>query len=134
MPERTKIVPTVGRIVLCWDAARRIAGLPGIIVHVWGNTPDATVNVHVFGDGVNEPYSRNMISVRVYEPDEPTPNVPHCTWMPYQVGQAALTEKIAQQAGLIDKAPEAEASAPAGQCVNKTPEAAPEAVGTEASD
>ena len=88
-----QIVPTVGRNVLCHGMSP--AGvIPGVIVHAWGDTPEALINVHALGDGGNEPMYQAMMSVRIYNADEVPPDAgeKYCTWMPYQVGQAAKTE------------------------------------------
>lgn len=88
----SEIVPTVGRVVLC----HRVSGfgpLPGVIMHVWGDTPDALINALAFGDGVNDTVLNAMFSVRVLDPDSPAPaEGQYCTWMPFQKGQAARTQ------------------------------------------
>lgn len=89
---KPKIVPTVGRMVHCHGVSNH-GPIPGVIIHAWGNTPDSCVNVLAFGDGSNEPLMQPMMSVRVYDPDEPrNAEEDCCTWMPYQMGQAAKTE------------------------------------------
>ena len=96
------IVPTVGRVVLCHGVSQH-GPIPGLIVHAWGDKPDSYVNVLAFGDGGNEPVLTPMMSVLVLDPDvQPNPELKtYCTWMPFQKGQAAMTEKIAQAAKLI---------------------------------
>jgi hypothetical protein len=45
--------PTIGRIVLAviQDSMGALITRPAIIVRVWGETPDAAINVQVFCDG-----------------------------------------------------------------------------------
>lgn len=99
----TKIVPTVGRVVLYKlsqhdaDTILRALGfkpgnsmregdvLPAIIVKTWGNTPESAVNLQVLldGAGVHWVPSRCVGDV---------PGTYH--WMVYQQGQAAKTEAV----------------------------------------
>ena len=98
------IAPTVGRVVLFYPPANvtRAGGkplraskgqpFPALITHVWGAS---CVNVAPLPDGTFgelPPYT----SVLIREPlgdGESGPDGAFCTWMPYQVGQAARTEQ-----------------------------------------
>lgn len=60
------------------------APLAAIVTHVWG---DAMVNLAVF-DSNGTAHGRT--SVQLVQADEPKPEHGYfCSWMPYQVGQAA---------------------------------------------
>jgi hypothetical protein len=97
----TKILPSVGRIVLFTpshvDASTlvhhdRTKPLASIVTHVWN---DAMVNLTVF-DSNGAPHSRT--SVAMVQEGEPKPEHGYfCTWMAYQTGQAAKTEKLQAQ-------------------------------------
>ena len=81
----TKILPTVGRVVLF--APSRLTG-DGRFAHIDGRKPLAAIVPHVFGDGNGMSHSRT--SVPLVQEGEPKPEHGYfCSWMPYQVGQAA---------------------------------------------
>ncbi len=87
------IKPTVGRKVWFFpDGNPSTAPWDGNVVKVHS---DRTVNVAGF-DPNGMPFAR--ISVQLLQEDDPTPPHAHCTWMPYQIGQAARMEQ-AEQAG-----------------------------------
>lgn len=90
------IKPSVGRVALFYPADRtpNEQPLPAIVAAVWG---DRCVNLAIFGrNGV--PMSHPPTSVTLVQPDDPTPTGGcYCTWMPYQVGQAAKTEELEKQ-------------------------------------
>jgi hypothetical protein len=56
--------PSVGRIVHYTPHPERGKGqpYPAIITHVWGDSPDACVNLHVFGDGTTGALSNPMVT------------------------------------------------------------------------
>jgi len=97
------IEPTIGRVVLFWPtlAYARDKGmayedtgkpLPAIITYVHNLR---MVNLAVFDqNGENYP----VTSVPLFQDGEPVPNGGfYCEWMPYQKGQAAKTEALAEQ-------------------------------------
>lgn len=100
------IKPTIGRIVhyhqngssrspLCYDL-----GQPHAAIIAFVHT-DIWVTLTVMGhDGVARP----IASVQLVQPGEPTPIPGHdyCTWMPYQMGQAAKTESLEAQLQLAN--------------------------------
>ena len=87
------IKPTVGRVVLFYsDPSADVR--PAIITHVWG---DPCINVATW-DGNGSPVAAPPTSVRLVQPGESLPaSGPYCTWMDYQVGQAAKTEALEKQ-------------------------------------
>jgi hypothetical protein len=101
----TKVRPTVGRILLCFDRKSNPTNpVPGIVVHVedHGPTEVPMVNVHVFGDGENVPCgSSTWLYVPVfdagsYERGEVYPGWEQwCEWMPYQMAKAAEAKQAA---------------------------------------
>lgn len=100
------IKPTVGRVVWFYPQGSRenTQPLPAIVSAVWG---DRCVNLMVIEqNGV--PMSHPPTSVTlVQEGDERPKQVDgtfgrHCTWMPYQIGQAAKTE-AAEKAAAASK-------------------------------
>ena len=104
-----RITPTVGRVLLFFtngcsinqrqtdqphvfvsDFAQPDPGQPcaAIIARVWS---EGMVNLAVF-DANGDAHA--VTSVALVQPDDPKPQFGYyCTWMPYQVGQAARTEK-----------------------------------------
>lgn len=92
------IPPTVGRMV--WFTPSKIDDdrhdltqpLAAIIASVWS---DRMINIAYFDqDGV----SGNETSVALLQDDDSKPgNGRFCTWMPYQLGQAAKTEAVQAQ-------------------------------------
>jgi len=97
------IKPTVGRVVLY--KARGTMLYPGagedfqaaIICRVCS---DSRVNLVVF-DAVGKPMG--MTSVLLVQPEDVVPASDYCTWMPYQVGQAAKTEALEKQLAAKEK-------------------------------
>lgn len=94
------IKPTIGRVVWYYPtAAEPGAAVPGgplaaIIACVWSDT---CVNLAVF-DCNGHPFANPPTSVLLIQDDAPVPTGGgYCTWMPYQVGQAAKTEELQKQ-------------------------------------
>lgn len=97
----TKIVPTVGRVVLYRLSSADIRMidkshgfkpgndyregdiLPAIVVRTWGSTPESAVNLSVLLDGVGTYWATSRVV-------GDAPGQYH--WMAYQQGQAAKTE------------------------------------------
>lgn len=81
-----KISPSIGRVVWFWrDAPIRPKDAQpeaAIVTYVHN---DNLVNLVVF-DKNGVPCSNTSVVLR--QPGEDVPHVPHCEWMPYQVGQA----------------------------------------------
>jgi hypothetical protein len=113
---KSSIEPTVGRMVLAIlnppDGSRDV--FPAIVVRVFksDNADDHyLVNVKVICDSANtggtpfmELYSVPMvdpIANRDVLSADDWPANEWCEWMPFQQGQAAMTEKIATEAGLL---------------------------------
>lgn len=94
------IVPTVGRVVLCFNPKMWEGARPGLIARCWGHDPSSAVNVSVLLDGGNDGKGLVastfwMTSVQVHDPrgpDDEAPGSQWCEWMPYQKGQAAKAE------------------------------------------
>lgn len=84
----TVITPTVGRVVWFYPAGHPAnqPPLPAIVTAPWG---DRCVNLAIFErNGV--PMSHPPTSVTLVQPGDPIPTAGcYCTWMPYQIGQAA---------------------------------------------
>lgn len=89
------IKPTIGRVVW-FHGETNYAGFvnhdktgpkAAIVTHVWS---DRMVNLALFdSNGTSYP----MTSVTLVQPDAPAPEFGiYCTWMPYQIGQAAKHE------------------------------------------
>jgi len=92
------INPTIGRVLLFWpEAASELTHdskqpLPALVTYVHSPT---LVNIGGF-DANGKPFART--SVRLVQPAEELPSYGgYCTWMPYQVGQAAKSEELRQQ-------------------------------------
>lgn len=91
------IQPTVGRIVLFHAYATDT--YPGakegpqaaIVTKVWSDT---CVNLCVFDANGNV---MSKTSVLLVQPNSESPGAGYCTWMPYQVGQAAKTDQLEKQ-------------------------------------
>jgi hypothetical protein len=88
------IKPTVGRFVWFWDSALTAEHpdgepLAAIIARVFSDT---CVNLCVF-DSSGVPTSR--LSVALYQDEGERPGGAHASWMPYQKGQAAKAEALA---------------------------------------
>jgi len=95
------IKPTVGRVVWFYPDGSSPSSQPraAIIAAVWG---DRCVNLMVIeSNGV--PMSHPPTSVMLVQEGDPVPkgadgsNCRHCTWMPYQQGQAAKNESLEKQ-------------------------------------
>lgn len=92
------IKPTVGRIVLVHNRSSNGEPLPGIITKVWGDT---CVNVVIFANDMKAVPATFVSSCHLVQPGAPTPvDGTYATWIPFQVGQAAMTQKIAEKAGI----------------------------------
>ena len=94
------IQPTVGRVVWFYRESLSPEGtqpFAAIVAHVWS---DRLINVGGFNSN-GEPFA--MTFVQLIQDDD-APNGPHCTWMPYQKGQAAKTEALETKlAGTVEK-------------------------------
>lgn len=92
------IKPTIGRVVWFYPAGRKDqVPLAAIVTAVWG---DRCVNLSIFErNGV--PMSHPPTSVQLVQEGDSIPEdangncCTHCTWMPYQIGQAAKHEALA---------------------------------------
>jgi len=99
---KSSIVPTIGRVVLCHRAGAIDDVFPGIIIRAFPteNKDQYLVSAKMFSE--NEDVV--LHSVPIVDPfsleDESPPAPEWCEWMPYQKGQAALTESIAKKAGI----------------------------------
>lgn len=95
MKENTVIAPTVGRVVWYWPSPEsgiaRIGGQPlaATVAGVWSDT---CVNLG-FLDANGK--HRNATSVLLVQPGAVRPDADYCEWMPYQKGQAAKTDSVA---------------------------------------
>ena len=96
--ESKMIPPTVGRVLWFYPSAkaadngfaRKESGpYAAIIARVWN---DRLVNLTVF-DAVGVPHGRTSVLLRQAEDGVPIGSF--CEWMPYQQGQAAKTEALA---------------------------------------
>jgi len=89
------IKPTIGRVVWAYitDMNRgRIGPLAGVISFVHS---EQMVNLMVIGeDGTPTPKT----SVQLVQEGNEAPMGDYCTWMPYQLGQAAKTEQAEKMA------------------------------------
>ena len=92
----TKILPTVGRVV--WFTPSRLTR-DGRFAHIDGRKPLAAIVSHVFNDAlvnltVFDGTSHSRTSVPLVQEGEAKPEHGYfCSWMPYQVGQAAKHAK-----------------------------------------
>lgn len=90
------IHPTVGRKVWYSPSVHDIGvkfgeqPMDATIVYVWN---DRMVNLVVF-DHSGSMLMRHSVQL-LQDDDAPNPGGGHCYWMPYQKGQAALTEQYA---------------------------------------
>lgn len=115
-----KISPSIGRIVWYWrDAPLRAKDAQpeaGIVVFVHN---DSLVNLCVF-DKAGVPCSVERVVLR--QPDEvETPHVPHCEWMPYQIGQANKQAAAPQGEGTNYLSSQTQPGADANRVVSPTP-------------
>lgn len=88
------IKPTVGRVVWYYKdgAAQMSAGQPCAAQIAYVHS-DTCINIGYLDENGNH---HNATSVRLLEDREPVAesmHFPFCTWMPYQVGQAAKTDE-----------------------------------------
>lgn len=86
-----QITPTVSRKVWFYVGTRQHEPMDATIVKVYGEGPDAAVNLHV--KDPNGPEVTFWSSVHVGTEET---NYPHYRWMPYQQGQA---DKAAREEG-----------------------------------
>jgi hypothetical protein len=91
------ISPTVGRVVWYYPKNHQPDQPPlaALVARVWSDT---CVNLAVF-DGNGAPHRPGeMTSVLLVQEGAEVPSGGHyCTWMPYQIGQAAKTEQLQRQ-------------------------------------
>jgi hypothetical protein len=90
------IKPSIGRIVLFYPKGHPAheQPLPAIVAHVWSDT---CVNLAIFNAN-GKPVENPPTSVLLVQPENEKPSGGlYCTWMPYQVGQAAKTEELEKQ-------------------------------------
>lgn len=93
----TVIAPTVGRVVWYYPAAgdslrKNVEADQPLAAQVAKVHPDGRVNL-----GVLDQYGNNhsRLQVELVQAGEPKPlAVSYCTWMPYQLGQAARTQQL----------------------------------------
>lgn len=89
-----KINPTVGRVVWFYKFEQSSGRHFGpLAAHVCKVHSETTVNLMVIGDG-GVPFSET--SVRLVQAQEEAPATNYCRWMPYQLGQVAMTEAAAR--------------------------------------
>jgi hypothetical protein len=83
-----RIEPTVGRVLLYHtpDSSKPLAAM---IANV---NEDGTINIGYL-DSVGTHHSQQCLPLIQDTDGIPTGNVHFCTWMPYQLGQAARTEQ-----------------------------------------
>jgi len=93
----TKIKPTVGRVV--WYYPNGKMDLDA------GAQPWAATIAYVHSDtcvnlGLTDPNGNHgaATSVALVQEEDPIPHHAFCTWMPYQIGQAAKTEHLSRVA------------------------------------
>lgn len=92
------IKPTVGRVV--WYKAHPADTFAGagdgfqaaVVAKVWSDT---CVNLGVFDANGNV---HGRTSVLLVQPGAEVPAAGYCTWMPFQLGQAAKTQQLEQAA------------------------------------
>lgn len=89
------IKPTVGRVVWFHPKGQSVNDakqpLAAIVAHVWSDT---CVNLAIF-DANGVPMASPPTSVLLIQDDNPIPSGGlYCTWMPYQIGQAAKMELL----------------------------------------
>jgi hypothetical protein len=139
-----KILPTVGRNLLYFHAAAEhdqmhAAPPPGqpLMAFLAGVQSDEVVNLMVL-DYHGVPFSR--VGVPLVQEGEPKPEGAFAAWMEYQIGQAAKTEALQAQAGLVivQTAPQPVAAAAAADPAPQPepaplPEPAPAAQGAPAA-
>jgi hypothetical protein len=88
------ITPTVGRVVWFYPRGSKPSDQPhaAIIAHVWSDT---CVNLAIF-DANGQPYPQGHTSILLIQEGSEVPSGGnYCTWMPYQLGQAAKYEALA---------------------------------------
>lgn len=87
------ITPTVGRKVWFYESDRQQEPCDATIIKVWGDGPQAAVNLDVVDPDTGAHSFRSSIVVG----DDTTP-WPHYRWMPYQQGQAKAQAEKAEAA------------------------------------
>lgn len=97
------ISPTIGRVVLFTPSTTpehdftridQITRYAAMVAYVWG---DRLVNLVVFD---HQGKSFGKTSVPLLQDDDPKPERGYfCTWMPYQIGQAAKYEELLKTEG-----------------------------------
>lgn len=98
----TSITPTIGRIVL-FNFKRENGSMdcvPAQVVRVLNS--DGMINIIAFGDEANVGFAAKCFYTQpLFDPGCATAGLDSwCEWMPYQKGQASLTESIAKKAGI----------------------------------
>jgi hypothetical protein len=94
------IKPTVGRVVWFWESIPNDVNVQpqaAIIAHVWS---DRCVNLAIL-DPNGVPWPKPPTSITLVQEGDVPPDGIHCTWMPYQVGQAKAVGQTAGQATAI---------------------------------
>jgi hypothetical protein len=100
--DQTMIKPTVGRVVWYYPPGKQ-AGvdqpLAALIAYVWS---DMCVNLAIF-DGNGQPYPPGHTSILLVQEGTPVPSGGnYCTWMPYQMGQAAKAEELQKKLAQVN--------------------------------
>lgn len=100
-----KITPTIGRVMLYHPTGPEslrlgTESLASIVVYVHG--AGESVNLAVFTRS-GKTFSR--LNVPVVQGDEPVPDHSYAAWMPYQLGQAAMTLRASSVYGGGDQTP-----------------------------
>ena len=85
------IKPTIGRVLWYYTNPPLDQPYAVLVAYVWNDT---MVNVGGF-DANGKPFAET--SVLLWDGEGPTPQQDHCTWMPFQKGQAAKTEALEAQ-------------------------------------
>lgn len=96
------IPPTVGRVVWFYKYAEGQGHKGPLVGHVCKVHSDRLVNLFVINE---EGQSFSCIAVRLVQPNEEVPAADYCTWMPYQVGQAAKAEAAERELAAVKAAP-----------------------------
>jgi hypothetical protein len=92
------IAPTIGRQVWFWPGT-----FQGGVFVSRGDQPMAATVVYVHTDRLvnlqvidHDGHARPIAEVQLRQPDDHVPQTQFCEWMPYQKGQAAKNEQLAQ--------------------------------------
>lgn len=89
------IKPTVGRVVWFYKYNSTKGHQGPLAAHVCKVHSDSCVNLMVISE-LGTSYSKT--SVLLVQENEEVPQNNYCTWMPYQLGQAAKTEQVVADA------------------------------------